>query len=151
MPAWPLERCDRMKEAEIRKYAELMKEFGLTGLEITDDGTTIRLERNSSAAVREAVYSVPQSNSSVQPAPETKDYISINSPIVGVFYAAPAENAAPYVSIGDSIKKGQTLCIIEAMKLMNEITAEEDGTLVEVCVTNGQVVEFGTELFRIKR
>ncbi len=151
MPAWTLERCDRMKEAEIRKYAELMKEFGLTGLEITDDGTTIRLERNSSAAVREAVYSVPQSNSSVQPAPETKDYISINSPIVGVFYAAPAENAAPYVSIGDSIKKGQTLCIIEAMKLMNEITAEEDGTLVEVCVTNGQVVEFGTELFRIKR
>ena len=63
----------------------------------------------------------------------------------------PAENAEPYVSIGDHVKKGQTLCIIEAMKLMNEITAEEDGVISDICVTNGQVVEYGTELFRIKR
>ena len=64
---------------------------------------------------------------------------------------ANAENADPYVTIGDNIKKGQTLCIIEAMKLMNEITAEEDGVILEICVTNGQVVEYGTELFRVKR
>ncbi len=70
---------------------------------------------------------------------------------MGVFYAAPAENAEPYVSIGDYVKKGQTLCIIEAMKLMNEITAEDDGIISEICVTNDQVVEFGTELFRITR
>lgn len=69
---------------------------------------------------------------------------------MGVFYAAPAENAQPYVSIGDRVKKGQTLCIVEAMKLMNEITADCDGTIAEICVTNGQVVEYGTELFRIK-
>ena len=75
----------------------------------------------------------------------------MRSPIVGVFYAAPAENAAPYVTIGDAVKKGQTLCIIEAMKLMNEITAEEDGVIAEICVTNGQVVEYGTELFRLRR
>ena len=80
-----------------------------------------------------------------------KDYVSVTSPLVGVFYAAPAENAAPYVAIGDHVKKGQTLCIIEAMKLMNEITAEEEGVIAEICVTNDQVVEFGTELFRIKR
>ena len=75
----------------------------------------------------------------------------MTSPLVGLFYAAPAENAEPYVSIGDHVKKGQTLCIIEAMKLMNEITAEEDGVISDICVTNGQVVEYGTELFRIKR
>lgn len=82
---------------------------------------------------------------------ENKDYVSIKSPIVGVFYAAPAENAEPYVSAGDNVKQGQTLCIVEAMKLMNEIVAEEDGVISEVCVTNGQIVEYGTELFRIKR
>lgn len=75
----------------------------------------------------------------------------MTSPLVGLFYAAPAENAEPYVSIGDHVKKGQTLCIIEAVKLMNEITAEEDGVISDICVTNGQVVEYGTELFRIKR
>lgn len=63
----------------------------------------------------------------------------------------PAENAQPYVAIGDRVKKGQTLCIVEAMKLMNEVTAEEDGVITQICVTNGQVVEFGTELFRMKR
>ena len=62
-----------------------------------------------------------------------------------------AENAAPFVSIGDCVRKGQTLCIIEAMKLMNEIPAEEEGVISEICVTNGQIVEYGTELFRIKR
>lgn len=68
-----------------------------------------------------------------------------------MFYAAPAENADPYVKVGDNVKKGQTLCIVEAMKLMNEINAEEDGVISEICVTNGQVVEYGTELFRIRR
>ena len=77
--------------------------------------------------------------------------VSVTSPLVGVFYASPAENAAPYVSVGDRVTKGQTLCIVEAMKLMNEITAEEDGVIAEICVVNGQVVEYGTELFRIRR
>ena len=75
----------------------------------------------------------------------------MESPIVGVFYAAPTENADPYVSIGDKVKKGQTLCIVEAMKLMNEIASEEDGIISEICVTDGQVVEYGTELFRIRK
>ena len=75
----------------------------------------------------------------------------MKSPVVGIFYAAPAENADLYVSIGDTVKKGQTLCIVEAMKMMNEITAEEEGVISKICVTDGQVVEYGTELFRIKR
>ncbi len=139
-----------MKEADIRKYAELMKELELTGLEITDEHHKVRLERSTSSA-KETVYAVPESTTGMPSAPASKDYISVRSPIVGVFYAAPAENAETYVSVGDSVKKGQTLCIVEAMKLMNEITAEEDGMILEICVTNGQIVEYGTELFRIRR
>lgn len=140
-----------MNETNIRKYAELMKELGLSGLEITEENSKVRLERTAVVDTKEAVYSVPESVHAVQPDTENKDYISVKSPIVGMFYAAPAENADPYVSVGDSVKKGQVLCIVEAMKLMNEITAEADGIISEVCVTNGQVVEYGTELFRIKR
>ena len=70
---------------------------------------------------------------------------------MGLFYAAPAENVDPYVSLGDTVKKGQTICILEAMKLMNELSAECDGVIEKICVTNGQMVEYGTELFRIRR
>lgn len=138
-----------MNETDIRKYAGLMQELGLTGLEITEDNKVVRLERSTGAAVKETV--AVQSAAPTVPAPESNDYISIKSPIVGIFYAAPAENAEAYVKVGDSIKAGQTVCIIEAMKLMNEIAAETDGTVAEICVTNGQTVEYGTELFRIKR
>lgn len=71
--------------------------------------------------------------------------------MVGVFYASPAENAEPFVTVGEKVEKGQVLCIIEAMKLMNEICAEESGIISEICASNGQVVEYGTELFRIRR
>ena len=74
----------------------------------------------------------------------------IESPLVGTFYAAPAEDAAPFVAVGDTVKKGQTLAIIEAMKLMNEIESEYDGTIAEVLVENGQPVEYGQPLFRIQ-
>ena len=145
------ERCNPMKETDIRKYAELMKELGLTGLEITEENSKVRLERSVSVSAKETVYSVPEPTGTTQTSSDPKDYISVKSPIVGVFYAAPAENADPYVSIGDTVTKGQTLCIVEAMKLMNEISADDDGIISEICVTNGQVVEYGTELFRIRR
>jgi acetyl-CoA carboxylase biotin carboxyl carrier protein len=64
-----------------------------------------------------------------------------------VFYAAPSPNDAPFVAVGDTVKKGDVLCIVEAMKLMNEITAEEDGVITEICAENGQVVEYGQPLF----
>ena len=140
-----------MNETDIRKYANLMEELGLTGLEITEEDSKVRLERSVSAQAKETVYSVPESAGNTQITSEPKDYISVKSPIVGVFYAAPAENAEPYVKVGDKVTKGQTLCIVEAMKLMNEIIADDEGIISEICVTNGQVVEFGTELFRIKR
>ena len=140
-----------MNEKEIRKYASLMKELELTGLEITDDqNKVVRLERAGVVApVAQAVVATPVSKNSESS--ENADYISVKSPIVGVFYAAPAENAEPFVSLGQKVNKGDVLCIVEAMKLMNEISAEHSGTIEKICVTNGQVVEYGTELFRIKR
>lgn len=74
----------------------------------------------------------------------------VESPLVGTFYAAPSEDAAPFVVAGDIVKKGQTLAIIEAMKLMNEIESEYDGTIAEILVGNGQPVEYGQPLFRIR-
>ena len=136
-----------MKEADIRKYANLMKELELTGLEITEKDRVVRLERNLTAEVR-PVAAAPVAVAEI---PQVPEGVSVKSPMVGLFYAAPAENAEPYVALGDRVKKGQTLCIVEAMKLMNEIAAEEDGVISEICVTNGQMVEYGTELFRIRR
>lgn len=162
-----------MNEENIRKYAEMMKELELTGFEITEDNKTVRLERMNAAPVERYFYqtdmgfamgsapgfgpgNVPGeagahtagSPSGVH-SPEKAPGDNVVSPMVGVFYSAPAENAEPFVKQGDRVKKGDTLCIIEAMKLMNEITAERDGVITEVCADNGQVVDFGTVLFRI--
>lgn len=137
-----------MKESDIRKYAQLMKELELTGLELTENGQVVRLERNAPvAAVRTAAAETPAPAAQE----ESTGCVSVRSPLVGLFYAAPAENAEPYVSVGDPVKQGQTLCIVEAMKLMNEISAECDGVIEKICVTNGQTIEYGTELFRIRR
>ena len=140
-----------MKESDIRKYAQLMKELDLTGLEITEDDKKVRLERSAGAAAVQRVTAEAPVSAPAPAVQEDGNCVSVKSPIVGLFYAAPAENAEPYVSLGDRVEKGQTLCIVEAMKLMNEISAECDGIIESVCVSNGQMVEYGTELFRIKR
>ena len=137
-----------MKESDIRKYAQLMGELGLTGLEIKENDQVVRLERSVSAAP--AVLPVAAPAAAGEPL-ETPGLTAVKSPIVGVFYQAPAENAPPYVRVGDPVKQGTVLCLIEAMKMMNEITADCDGIIEEVCVRNGQVVDFGKELFRIRR
>lgn len=137
-----------MNESDIRKYANLMSELGLTGLEVTENDRVVRLERNPAPQTAAPVQTV-QVGDILQSA-ANEDLIEISSPMVGVFYAAPAEDADPYVQVGDRVKKGQTLCIVEAMKLMNEIVAETDGQIVEICAQNGQVVDFGCPLFRIK-
>ena len=143
-----------MDEANIKKYAQLMKEEELTALEITEDGVTLRLERNLSAGIAmPAVAAAPApaaAPAKVETAAES-DGSYITSPMVGVAYMAPTENSEPFVKLGDKVKAGDTLCIVEAMKLMNEIPAEFDGTVVEICVENDQVVEYGTKLFRIER
>ena len=137
-----------MNESDIRKYANLMSELGLTGLEVTETDRVVRLERNPAPQTAAPVQTVQVGD--VPQSAANEDLIEISSPMVGVFYAAPAEDADPYVQVGDRVKKGQTLCIVEAMKLMNEIVAETDGQIVEICAQNGQVVDFGCPLFRIK-
>lgn len=135
-----------MNESNIRKYANLMKELDLTGLEITEDSCVVRLERSVQTPTVVANVPVPVSSSA-----SSEELYGVLSPMVGVFYAAPTEDSAPFVQVGDTVKKGDTLCIIEAMKLMNEITAEEDGVIAEICVQNGQVVDYGYALMRIRR
>ena len=137
-----------MNESDIRKYANLMSELGLTGLEVTENDRVVRLERNPAPQTAAPVQTVQVGD--VPQSAANEDLIEISSPMVGVFYAAPAEDADPYVQVGDRVKKGQTLCIVEAMKLMNEIVAETDGQIVEICAQNGQVVDFGCPLFRVK-
>lgn len=137
-----------MNESDIRKYANLMSELGLTGLEVTENDRVVRLERNPAPQTTAPVQTVQVGD--VPQSAANEDLIEVSSPMVGVFYAAPAEDADPYVQVGDRVKKGQTLCIVEAMKLMNEIVAETDGQIVEICAQNGQVVDFGCPLFRIK-
>ena len=134
-----------MNDTDIRKYADLMRELDLTGLEITENDRVVRLERAPAVSTlpRETV-AVAAAPAEAVPAPAAGEAEGdvVTSPMVGVFYAAPAENAEPFVKVGDHVKRGQTLCIVEAMKLMNEIVA--------VCAENGQVVDYGCPLFRIK-
>lgn len=136
---------------KIKALAALMESSGLTVLELHENETGLRLERAAeTAAAPKAALPAPS------PAPEVKSEIvnfnnvrEIKSPMVGVFYCAPSPDAEPFVSRGDKIKTGDTLCIIEAMKLMNEINAETEGEIVDICVGNGEVVEFGQTLFKV--
>lgn len=148
-----------MDISTVKELAELMKVNDLSRLELEENDTKIILERLSQISVQtpmpmQAVNTVQDiatvnQNNKCLPA-EEKGLITIKSPMVGVFYEAPAPGEKPYASVGDSIGKGDVLCIVEAMKLMNEINSEYSGVVVEVCATNGQVVEFDQPLFRLR-
>ncbi len=148
-----------MNESNIRKYAELMKELGLTALEINESTGNVRLERTPApmappppmAQAAAPAPAAPAASAAAAAVSAANDVIRVKSPMVGVFYAAPAENAEPYVKVGDKVSKGQILCIVEAMKLMNELPAEQDGIITEICVENGQVVDYGMTLFEMKK
>ena len=146
-----------MNEADIRKYALLMKELELTALEITENGATVRMERALPTTAREPMVIQTAAPNGIAPTADPAPAVSpgdgtlqVTSPIVGVFYAAPAENAEPFVSIGDRVEKGQTLCIIEAMKLMNEVISDADGVIEEICVENAETVDYGKVLMRVR-
>ena len=119
-----------MTDADIRKYAELMRELDLSGFELSEGDRRIRLERSpggTPAIQRVQVTEQETATLAAQEEPEKEAYVSVTSPMVGLFYAAPAENAEPYVRPGDKVQKGQTLCIVEAMKLMNESMPRSPG------------------------
>ncbi len=93
---------------------------------------------------------VPAPAEASPPPPPQEDLLEMSTPFVGTFYAAPSPDAPPFVTVGSKVSKGQVMCIVEAMKLMNEIEAEWDGEVVEILAKNGQPVEFGEVLFRIR-
>ncbi len=144
-----------MKLQFIKDLANLMEEKELNLIEIKEENNSIRIERNSapmSSGITIAQQSVVEK---VDVKADAKIEIknngeAITSPMVGVFYVAPSPDSQPYVTVGSKVKRGDILCIIEAMKLMNEITSEQDGTITQICIKNGDVVEFGQTLFYIK-
>ena len=134
---------------QIRELIETLREFDLSELEIEQGKERIRLARGG------VMSSVPQAL--VQPtsagtlaATETDDGVFITSPFVGTFYRSPSPDEPPFVKVGDSFSVGAPLCIVEAMKLMNEIEAETEGAIVEIIAQDGKPVEFGDRLFKIK-
>jgi len=137
----------------IEEMLQLMESRGLVELEMEHQGMRIRLKKASSGPapqVVEYVAGVPHPAAPSKPAAEETHRIVIKSPMVGTFYRAPAPDAPPFVEIGQDLEPGQVVCIIEAMKLMNEIKAEVAGRVAEILVENGAPVEFGQPLFVVE-
>lgn len=141
---------------EIKEFIAVLEDSSLSVLELqNENGSKIRLEKPQVAVQAASVVQAapaPQSapaQTAPTAAPVADSGKTINAPIVGVFYAAPSPDAQPYVSVGKQVKKGDTVCIIEAMKCMNEIQAEEDGEIAEILVKDGEFVEYGQPLFKI--
>jgi len=159
---------------QLREIMRSLKQFDVTELEIEKDGERIYLRRGPDASAVMAPAIAPgiapplmmgsvapppmagSSSPSVPPPPPTPrlddpNITTITSPFVGTFYRSPSPDAAPFVDVGADIRPGQVLCIVEAMKLMNEIESEIAGTIVEVVGDNGKPVEYGDVLFRVRK
>ena len=146
---------------KLKTLIDLVSESGVAELEITEGEDRVRIVNRNGAAPVQVHQPVPvaQPMPVPVPAPEVapapaptapqQTGTPLTSPMVGTFYRAPSPGADPFVKVGDTVKKGQVVCIIEAMKLLNEVEADMDGTVKEVCVENGQPVEFGPSLFII--
>jgi acetyl-CoA carboxylase biotin carboxyl carrier protein len=142
-----------MELEDLKSLIELLKETDITELLVEKDGTKVKIRREkifSGVEIAPHKTSAIQENFIKETEEETQRVITITSPIVGTFYRSPNPDAPPFVEAGVRIKKGQVLCIIEAMKLMNEIESEADGILVKALVENGQPVEYGEPLFLIE-
>lgn len=146
-----------MDSKRLAAIADVMEDRGLTRVRVEEpDGTAVELERASAA--QPVAVPMPMPGAVTAPAvapvampaaaPEPKG-TEVTAPMVGVFYAAPAPGDEPFVHVGSKVKAGETLCIIEAMKVLNEVTAEADGEVLEICVADGDLVEFGSCLMRI--
>ncbi len=155
-----------MDTEKVKELIDLMKANDLSELEIVDGQTRIILKRHSHQVAPQIIATTPV----MQPAPgalnpqtapettqeseraseENEDLDQITSPIVGTFYAAPSPNAEPFINVGSHVESEDVVCIIEAMKVMNEIKSEITGTIKKVLVTNGSAVEFGQPLFLVE-
>lgn len=159
-----------MDSEKISQIADIMRSHGLTRVRVEEsDGSAVELECGVAAPAAAPVAPVaapvpapapvPAAAPAPAPAPEAEPAgdapldmahtTAVRAPMVGVFYAAPAPGAEPFVHVGSKVKKGETLCVIEAMKVMNEVTAEADGEIVDICVKDGDLVEYGCCLMKI--
>ena len=150
-----------MDSKELRELIELIARSDFAEFEIEREGFKLRLVRSGGRASQPAAMLEPQplaaprqgeQAAGVDPPATAPDngLVDLTSPIVGTFYTATSPDAAPFVEIGSHVNKGQVMCIVEAMKVMNEIEAEVDGEVAEVLVANGQPVEYGEVLFRLR-
>lgn len=140
---------------KLKKLIDLVEESGIAEIEVTEGEEKVRITRATAAPApvyaAPAHVAAPAAAAPAPAAPAARDLSNAQkSPMVGTFYRAPGPNAASFVEVGQQVKAGDTLCIIEAMKLMNEIEAEKSGTVKEILVENGTPVEFGEPLFIIE-
>lgn len=135
---------------KLKKLIDLVEESGIAEIEVTEGEEKVRITRTTATAA--PVYAAPAPAAAAPvAAPAARDLSNAQkSPMVGTFYRAPGPNAAAFVEVGQQVKAGDTLCIIEAMKLMNEIEAEKSGVVKEILVENGTPVEYGEPLFIIE-
>lgn len=151
-----------MNMKQLRELLNLFSQHGLTRLEVDEGETRILLAREAAPArgleqpaaaaapaAQPAAASIPGPAKSADPGPDFNQIHEVKSPMVGVFYTAPEPGGKSFVKVGDRVKKGDVICIVEAMKLNNEITADKDGEVVDVCVQDGSVVEYGQTLFKL--
>jgi acetyl-CoA carboxylase biotin carboxyl carrier protein len=150
---------------KVKKLIELLEESGIAEIEIKEGEESVRISRQPTGAVAShfpiyappapsavmvtAAAAAPAAESAAAPAAKSNDY-TVQAPMVGTFYSAPAPGAKSFVQIGDEVKVGQVLCIIEAMKMMNQIESDRAGKITSVLVQNGDPVEFGQALFSIQ-
>jgi len=154
-----------MNLKEIKELIEMLKGTDISELEIERSGVKVRLRKGGdvtfhpvmprmeyppAAIVAPAVTEAPPTPAEKPVEPMKTNQIKVTAPIVGTFYRASSPDKPPYVEVGDTVKKGQVLCIIEAMKLMNEIESETSGKIVQILMENGQPVEYGQPLFTIE-
>lgn len=147
---------------KLKKLIDLVEESGISELELTEDGEKVRISRNFTASMPAPSYNhyIPQQQQAPAPqaaapvaaaeaAPAVEEGHAVKSPMVGTFYRSPSPDAKAFVEVGDTVAVGDTLCIIEAMKLLNEIEADKAGVIKKILVDNGQAIEYGEPLFII--
>ncbi len=141
-----------MTEQQVAYYGELFQKLQLTELQIEEEGTKLLLKRETTTAPfiskQPASQEVVQSTSAAQSISD-QHYDAVKAPLLGIFHRAASPNTPPFVEEGDHVKKGDVLCVIEAMKMMNEITAGRDGVIMAVCAEDNGIVEYGQKIFEI--
>lgn len=146
---------------KLKKLIDLVEESGISELELTEDGEKVRISRNFTSNTPQPQYAhyAPAQQYAAAPqapaapaeiaAPVVEEGHAVKSPMVGTFYRSPSPDAKSFVEVGDTVAVGDTLCIIEAMKLLNEIESDKAGVVKKILIDNGQAVEYGEPLFII--